>query len=297
MSYFVVKVIKEYEQYLFGDFLSCFYLSNDKIKYLFSNQCCFINGQVASINDKISESDIICIDTSYFDHNNIMPEESNLNILYEDEYLLIVNKYSKCIIYPDDIKKNNTMANYVSYYYLKNDLFYKVRHVHRLDFDTTGCLVYAKDIVTHAALSKMIENGTFIRKYIAIVEGVFSNKKGKIDLSIGKDRHINSKMIVAKNGKNALTNYEVLESKNNLSLIELKLATGRTHQIRIHMSYLKHPLLGDRLYGSKIEADRVLLHSSEVEFIHPITKQHVCVKCPMPMDMKKVWKNKKVDFK
>lgn len=293
MSYFVVKVQKMYVQYLLIDFLSSFYLSHDKIKYLFNNQCCFINGRVASINDKIKESDVICIDTTYFDHNDIIPEESDLNILYEDEYLLIVNKPSKCIIYPDDIKKTKTMANYISYYYLKNDLFYKVRHVHRLDFDTTGCLVYAKDIITHAALSKMIEEGTFSRKYIAITEGVFPNKKGKINASIGKDRHINGKMIVTKNGKNALTNYEVLETKNNLSLIELKLETGRTHQIRVHMSHLLHPLLGDKLYGSKIEVNRVFLHSYKVEFIHPITKQRVYVECPMPLDMKKVWENKK----
>ena len=293
MSYFLVNIKKEYDGYLFSDFLSSFSLANDKIKYLLNNKCCYINGQVANAESKLKTDDSICIDTNHYDDNDIIPEERDLNILYEDEYLLIVSKPAKCIIYSDDSKKTKTMANYISNYYLKNDLSYKVRHVHRLDFDTTGCLIYAKDIITHSALSAMVEHKTLTRKYLAIVEGVFPKKKGKVDSSIGKDRHINSKMIVSKTGKRALTNYQVLDEKNNKSLVELKLETGRTHQIRVHMAYIKHPLVGDKLYGSNISFERVLLHSSCVEFIHPITKELLIVKDVMPIDMKMNFENKK----
>ena len=110
----------------------------------------------------LKEHDELCIDTSFYDDNDVLPVEKELNVLYEDEYLLIVDKTANCIIYPDDLNIDNTMANYVSNYYFKNDLNYKIRHAHRLDYETTGVLVYAKDVITHAAISKMIEEKTLI---------------------------------------------------------------------------------------------------------------------------------------
>lgn len=292
MSYFVLKITKNYDQYLLSDFLSSFYLSNDKIKYLLNNQCCFVNG-VISKDVILKTGDELCIDTGFYDVNEVLPVDTKIDILYEDEYLLIVNKLPKCIIYPDDKNTDNTMANYISNYYLKNDLDYKVRHVHRLDYDTTGILVYAKDIITHAALSKMIELGTFVRKYLAITEGKFDKKIGQVKASIGKHRHQNNTMIVSKTGKTAITNYEVVDYQNNKSLVLLKLETGRTHQIRVHMSYIGHPLIGDSKYGSIINDERVLLHSYIVDFIHPMTNKKMHITSDMPNDFKKHLANKK----
>ncbi|MBQ8292838.1 MAG: RluA family pseudouridine synthase [Bacilli bacterium] len=287
MSYFVVKIDKKYDSYSLPTYLSSFYLSTDKIKYLINNNCCFINGVVVKDDYQVKEADELCIDTSFYDGNELLPSEKELNILYEDEYLLIISKPAKCIIYPDDLSKNNTLGNYVLNYYLSNDYDYKVRHAHRLDFDTTGCIVYAKDVITHAAICKMIETKELIRKYLAVVEGAIDKKKDLIDLPIGKNRHVNGKMIVSKTGKRAITSYEVLKTKNNKSLVLLKLETGRTHQIRVHMSHLNHPLVGDELYGAKTKEKRVLLHSYMVEFIHPITNKRIKVIDDMPDEMKK----------
>lgn len=284
MSFFVKKidefdVLKNIKEYLQSKNLSA-----EKIKYLFSNKCCYVNGVIVSEDYKLVVNDTLCIDTSYFDGLDYLPTEYKLDILYEDEYLMIINKPAKCIIYDDTMK--DTMANYVAYYYLSNDLDYKVRHAHRLDYDTSGCLVYAKDVITHARLNKMIEDGSFKRYYLAIVENNFNNKSGKITLSIGKDRHINNKMIVSKTGKKAITNYVVKKNMNGHALVSLLLETGRTHQIRVHMSAIKHPLVGDSLYGAKTENERVLLHSHKVDFIHPITNKKVVIECPLPIDMR-----------
>ncbi len=289
MSYFVINVQKEYDGYLLKDFLGSFYLSSEKIKYLITNNCCYINGEINN-NKILKEHDELCIDTSFYDDNDVLPVEKELNVLYEDEYLLIVDKIANCIIYPDELNIDNTMANYVSNYYLKNDLNYKIRHAHRLDYETTGVLVYAKDVITHSAISKMIEEKILIRKYLAIVEGKLLNKKGFIEAPIGKHRHENGKMIVSKSGKYAKTFYEVIKENNKYSLISLKLETGRTHQIRVHMSYINHPLVGDGKYGSKINDIRVLLHSHIVDFIHPITKEKIKVVSNIPQEFNKYCK-------
>ena len=286
MSYFVTKLTKEYDGYLLKDFLSSFYLSIDKIKYLINNNCCYINGKINN-NKILKEDDEICINTSYYDDNDVLPVKKELNILYEDDYLLIVEKLPNTIIYPDEANVDNTMANYISNYYLERNLDYKVRHAHRLDYDTTGVLVYAKDVITHASISKMIEEKTLVRKYLAIVEGKLTNKKGFIEAPIGKHRHENGKMVVSKSGKYAKTFYEVVKENNKYSLVSLKLDTGRTHQIRVHMAYINHPLVGDVKYNSTVKASRVLLHSHSVDFIHPITKQKIKVVSDIPQEFEK----------
>ena len=289
MSYFVANIKKEYDNYSLKDFLSSFNLSIDKIKYLINNNCCYINGIIDN-NKILKEHDEICIDTSFYDTNDVLPVKKNINVLYEDEYLLIVEKLPNCIMYPDDINIDNTMANYISNYYLEKNLDYKVRHAHRLDYETTGVLVYAKDVITHSAISKMIEEKTLIRKYLAIVYGKLQNKKGFIEAPIGSHRHENNKMVVSKTGKYAKTYYEVKKENNQYSLVLLKLDTGRTHQIRVHMSYIGHPLVGDSKYGANTKESRVLLHSHVVDFIHPITGEKINIVSNMPLDFKKYFK-------
>jgi 23S rRNA pseudouridine1911/1915/1917 synthase len=286
MSYFVTNINKEYDNCSLKDFLSSFSLSSDKIKYFINNNCCYINGIIDN-NKILKEHDEICIDTSFYDNNDILPIKKELNILYEDEYLLIVEKIANCIIYPDSENNDITMANYVSNYYLEKNLDYKVRHAHRLDYETTGVLIYAKDVITHAALSKMIEEKTLVRKYLAIIEGKSQNKKGFIEAPIGKHRHKKNTMLVSKTGKYAKTFYEVKKENNKYSMVLLKLDTGRTHQIRVHMSHINHPLVGDIKYGANIKESRVLLHSYIVDFIHPITNIKINVISNMPHDFKK----------
>ena len=284
MSFFVKNIDINDSSKTIKNYLLSKNLSSEKIKYLLNNNCCYVNGMIVSENHELKIKDSLCIDTCFFDDLDYSPTECKIDVLYEDEYLLLVNKPSKCIIY-DDIK-HDTMANYIAYYYMINNLDYKIRHAHRLDYDTSGCLLYAKDIITHAALNKIIENGSFKRYYLAVVEKNLDKKTGKINYSIGKDRHINGKMIISKTGKQAITNYIVKKDLNGYSVVSLLLETGRTHQIRVHMSAIKHPLVGDSLYGSKTKFNRVLLHSHKVDFIHPITNKHIVIECPIPNDMK-----------
>lgn len=283
MSYFVKKIDKLDTLKNIKDYLVSKNLSYEKMRYLINNKCCFINGLVVSEDYILNIDDTLCIDTSYFDGLDYLPTEYNLDILYEDDFLMIVNKPSKCIIYDDN--KNDTMANYIAYYYITKDLDYKVRHAHRLDYDTSGCIVYAKDIITHACLNKMIEEGSLKRYYLAVVENNFNKNNGKVNLSIGKDRHVNGKMVISKTGKTAITHYKVKKNFKGYALVSLLLETGRTHQIRVHMSAINHPLVGDEMYYAKTTFERVLLHSHKVEFIHPITGNKIEIECPLPKDM------------
>ena len=166
----------------------------------------------------------------------------------------------------------------MQYYFITNNINRSIRHVHRLDKDTTGCILYAKDIITHAALSKMLENNQIIRLYHAEVVGKVENK-GTYSNPIGKDRHHNNKMVVSKNGQKAITNYKLLkyDGNKNTSLVEIKLDTGRTHQIRVHFSYNLHPLIGDSIYNPHYSNEKLQLTSYSIEFIHPITRQKVYV--------------------
>lgn len=283
MSFFVKNIDINDSSKTIKNYLLSKNLSDEKIKYLLNNDCCYVNGMVVSENYELTINDVLCIDTCFFDNLDYSPTENKIDILYEDEYLLLVNKPAKCIIYDD--AKYDTMANYIAYYYMSKDLEYKIRHAHRLDYDTSGCLLYAKDVITHAALNKIIEDGSFKRYYLAVVENEFDNKSGKINYNIGKDRHVNGKMIISKTGKKAVTNYVVKKKFKGYSLVSLLLETGRTHQIRVHMSAIKHPLVGDSMYGSTTKFSRVLLHSHKVDFIHPITNKHIVIECPIPVDM------------
>ena len=159
-----------------------------------------------------------------------------------------------------------------------------IRHVHRLDTDTTGCLVYAKDILTHSYLSNLFENSNVKKEYNALVYGIIE-KSGKVDTSIGRNRHNNS-MITTPNGLNALTLYKPLKHINDCTLLNVEIKTGRTHQIRVHMASIKHPLLGDTMYGKNDEYKRVMLHCSHIGFIHPVYKYWVDFFAEIPQDMK-----------
>ena len=199
-------------------------------------------------------------------------DKLSVDVVYEDDYLLIINKPRGIIIHDDDKKKLNTLSNRVAKYYYDNGLNLCVRFAHRLDFDTTGLIIYVKDSLSFAYMNHFIENHQINRYYLALVEGNFKEKSGKINKNIGKNRHDSKKFIISKTGKEAITNYEVIKNYEGYSLVKLLLETGRTHQIRVHMASIGHPLLGDTLYGKKSNLiDRVALHSFKLSFIHLIS--------------------------
>ena len=285
MNYFKYTIKNKETGKNLNEWLQSFNLAKNKINYLIDNKCITINDELVFKREFIlKENDEVVIDVSNYEQIDYLPLRFNLDIVYEDDYILVVNKPSGVIIYPENKELSNTMANYIAYYYTKTNQNRTIRHVHRLDTDTTGCLVYAKDILTHSYLSNLFENSNVKKEYNALVYGIIE-KSGKIDTSIGRNRHNNS-MITTPNGLNALTLYKPLNYINDNTLLNVEIKTGRTHQIRVHMASIKHPLLGDTIYGKKDEYKRVMLHCSHIGFIHPVYKYWVDFFAEIPQDMK-----------
>lgn len=287
--YFHAKISKNMHKKTLTQYLESCGLANGKMKYFLKNQCCYINGELYQENQFLKINDFITIDISHFEKLDYLPDDMlddiHLQILYEDEYLLIINKPSGYIIYPENHLGHGTIVNMVANLYQKRGLNLSIRHCHRLDKDTSGCLVFAKDVITHSAMCKLFEERRIEKTYWAYVEGRIE-KPGIVNYAIGRDRHINGKMVVYAHGKKAKTTYKPLSYKNNTTLLEVKIDTGRTHQIRVHMATIGHPLLGDTLYGNQ-STGRVMLHCKTLSFIHPITSEKLYVEAPLFNDFKK----------
>lgn len=264
-------------------YIEGFGFGKPKIYMLFCEKRIQIHGVTPSKTYRLQAGDIIQID--YQEQRDFLPDKKKLDILYEDEYLLIVNKPKHILVHPDDKSKQGTMCNIVSYYYQNKNIDLSIKYAHRLDIDTTGILIFAKDSLTLAKLDLMISTHELARKYLCIVWGHFKEKNGTINAPIGEDRHHQQRKRVSKTGKPAITHYTVLKEYSKFSLVKVQLETGRTHQIRVHMAYTGHAIVGDQLYGG-VAAERPMLHSYEVEFIHPVTKKEIHLIKDIPYDMK-----------
>lgn len=269
------------------DFINYCHLGNEKIKKI--NDSIYINDIIATINDALNIGDILTIDDKQT--LDIPCLDKRIDILYEDDNVLLVNKPVGISIHSDGNENvDNTLANMVASYYKRKKLDMPVRYIHRLDYDTSGIVIFAKDILTMSYLSYLLENHKIRRDYLAFVEGVCDDEF-RIEKPIGRNRHVNGKYIVSKNGKIAITNGKTLEKYKGRCLVRLSLETGRTHQIRVHMSSIGHPLLGDKLYGGSLKLiKRQALHSYYVEFDNPITKKNIQISCKLPADMDKLKK-------
>ncbi len=280
------NIIPDFDGMTVDAYLTSFHLAKNRKEALYKGFV-FLNDQPTNPFVVLKTNDILTID--YQEKVDFLPDKKKLNIAYEDDYLLIVNKPTHILVHPDDKNKVGTMCNIVSYYYLNSQIQLSVKYAHRLDMDTTGLLIFVKDALTHAKIDEMIATHELKRTYLCLVSGHLPQKKGTIDLPIGKNRHESQKRRVSKTGKPAITHYEVIQEFKKYSLVKVNLETGRTHQIRVHMSFIGHPLLGDTLYGgSSTLAKRPLLHSYQVDLIHPVTHQAICIKKDLPFDMKKL---------
>lgn len=240
-----------------------------------------INTQTVSHNIRLYSGYFIEIDCMKEESDDIVPIERNLKILYEDETVLVAEKPIHLIVH-DDGNGCETMDRAVAGYFHRSGQKCPVRHIHRLDRDTSGCILYCKQSLLQPYFDHMMQTKQIRRTYLAIVHGRI-DKAMTINKSIGKDRHANRFRIHA-NGQKAVTHIKPLAYKNGKTLIECQLETGRTHQIRVHLSGISHPLVGDELYGKK-EAMRCALHSHTLTFIHPISHQEIIVISEMPSDM------------
>ena len=224
------------------------------------------------------------------------PEDIPLDIVYEDNDVIVVNKANKMVVHPAAGNRNGTLVNALLYH--SNELSsingdFRPGIVHRIDSETTGLLMIAKNDKSHIKLAEQLKEKTTHRIYYALVWGVINNETGTIDAPIGRDTRDRKKMTVTgENSKEAVTHFKVIERYKNATLIELKLETGRTHQIRVHMNYIGHPVVNDPVYGKKKLFDETgqCLHAKELGFIHPTTKKFIKFDSELPTSFKNIQK-------
>lgn len=262
-------------------------LSRSKIQKLIDNKKVIVNNKPVSANYKIKMGDLIDVNDDLNYEINIEKENIPLDIVYEDDDLLIVNKKSGMVTHPAPGHYTKTLVNALLYKFdISTTTDIRPGIVHRLDKDTSGLMVVAKNEKTHEKLSEMIKNKEVKRHYIALVEGVIQHETGTIDAPIGRDQYDRQKMAVTDiNGKDSITHFKVLKRYKNKTLVECILETGRTHQIRVHMKYINHPVVNDPIYNKKKSDDfGQMLHSKSIEFIHPITKKEIYFEVEPPKE-------------
>lgn len=271
-----------------NEFLLEFHLAKAKVYKLIFEKNVLINGMVAKGNDLVYKEDVVEVIVKDEYINRYEDYNYPLDIVYEDDEFLVVNKPMNMLIHPDG-NRCDTLVNAVSSYLKKKPVYFP----HRLDTTTTGAILFVKNFLLESYYNYLFSTHEVYRSYLAFCEGEVS--KMTIDKNIGSDRHQNGKMVVAKSGKKAITYVTPILTSCEASLVSIRLETGRTHQIRVHLSYVNHPLIGDTLYGrpSKL-INRVALHSHKMEFIHPITNKKYSFTVPMPEDMLNL---KKIFFK
>ena len=275
-----------------------------KVKFKFSERMIiklkkekriFLNNSPVYISAPLNIHDVIQIDMDFVETaDNIQPTQMNLKIIYEDEYLLILNKPAGLPIHPSANHFSDSLSNGVKYYFDTKNLAIKLRPVNRLDKDTSGIVIFAKHPYIQECLIKQMKNKKFCKNYLALVSGIFSPKNGTINAPITrKDNSIIERTIDLSSTldkEQAITHYKTLEILKNASLVEFTLETGRTHQIRVHSKFMNCPLVGDTLYGSPSNLiSHQALHAYKVSFYHPITNEFLEFTTQMPEDFKEAY--------
>lgn len=241
---------------------------------LIKNKLVSMNGKICDTRSIVHIGDIISIDFNYEeDNSNIVSKQMNLDILYEDDCFIVLNKPSGIAVHPSILHFDDTISNGLKFYFDSIHLHKKIRPVNRLDLNTSGLIVFAKNEYIQESLIKQMMNHTFKKEYLAVITGILNEKKGTIHKPISRKDGSIIERCISPNGKESITHFEVLKEFKDYSLIKCILETGRTHQIRVHFASIGHPLLGDDLYGKKSDlVNGQALVCYKLSFIHPITK-------------------------
>ena len=257
---------------------------------LFFSRGVYVNGVSAHTKRILKAGDMVAIrqfkDTSY----GVTPEEGNLDIIYEDNDVIVVNKPAGILVHPAGHTESGTLANYLAGYFKQKKQIVTIRPVHRLDRDTTGCVLFAKSGKLQTTLEKMLAEGKIHRSYEAVIVGAGSKlaeecPQGIIEAPIAKDVFRPNRRVVALGGQRAVTHFQVLKEGQSFSLLSLWLETGRTHQIRVHLAHSGYPVVGDKMYGRADKSlGRQALHAAALEFIHPLTGEKLKLRAKRPED-------------
>ena len=268
-------------------------LSRSHIQKLIEGGAVLVNGRAAKANYKLRTGDSVEIHVPEVQEWKILPEAIPLDVLYEDEDIIVINKARGMVVHPAAGVSSGTLVNALLYHC--KDLsgingVIRPGIVHRLDKDTSGVMVAAINDAAHVDLAEQIRLKTAHRIYQALVLGTIAEEKGVIRAPIGRHPTERKKMAVVPNGKEATTHFRVLERFSSYTFVECRLQTGRTHQIRVHMAYIGHPLLGDPKYGKKspFAIEGQALHSAELMLTHPRTKERLRFAAAMPADMEEI---------
>lgn len=269
--------------------------SRTYFKKLIEDEMVMVDGKPRKANYKLKTGDKIVVTLPDPVELEVKPEDIDIDIVYEDDELLVVNKPQGMVVHPAHGNYSGTLVNgLLKRCHGLSGINGVIRPgiVHRIDKDTSGIIVVAKTNEAHIALSEQLKEHSIDRKYIALLEGRLKEESGTVDAPIGRDPVNRKKMtVVSKNGKNAVTHYKVLELFDSNTLIEARLETGRTHQIRVHMAYIGHPVVGDPVYGYKKQRFKLngqLLHAAFLGFVHPKTQEYMAFTAPLPEYFKKV---------
>ena len=268
--------------------------TRSKIQKMIENGNILVNDVKVKDSYKVKENDYITIE-ALEETTDILPENIPLDIYYEDDDLIVVNKPSGMVVHPAPGNYTGTLVNALIYHtnnLSKVNTNIRPGIVHRIDADTSGLLLVAKNDKAHNILAEAIQKKEVVREYIALVEGIIMEDTATIDAPIGRDKKDRKKMTVtSENSKDAVTHIRVLERYKDSTLIRCKLETGRTHQIRVHLNYIGHPIVNDPVYGKKKLIDEKfgqMLHAEKIGFVHPTTKEYMEFTAPVPDRFKEI---------
>lgn len=264
-------------------------MSRSKISKMLKSGSILVNGKEIKNSYLLKNNDVISIDEYKEEDMDVVPEKMDLDIVYEDDDLIVINKANGVVVHPAVGNNHGTLVNGLLYYSKNLSSIngeFRPGIVHRIDAYTTGLLMIAKNDKAHEILAKELSEKKTTRKYIALVWGVIKHDTGTIDAPIGRDLKDRKKMAVTEiNSKEAITHFKVLERYKNATLIELQLETGRTHQIRVHMNYIGYPVVNDPVYGRRklIDETGQCLHAKTIGFIHPTTNEYMEFTSELPV--------------
>lgn len=286
-SFATYKVIKEHEGLTLEEYLkTILQYSGRKIQKLTRQKGIFLNGKKVFLQRKVKSQDVLRVLIAQDMTYGVEPEEGSIEILYEDDYMLVVNKPAYQLVHPTGQTTKGTLANYLAYYLQQQGVITTIRPVHRLDRETSGCVIFAKDDRSQFILEQQLKDRTLKRVYWALVKGIVHPPSATIDVPIGFHPTMANRRAVREKGDPAITHYHTLHNFSETSLVELRLDTGRTHQIRVHLAHIGYPLLGDGMYGIRTSLlTRQALHASSVSFNHVKDQNEITVQAPLPLDL------------
>ena len=260
--------------------------SSSQIKQLLDGGNITVNGKTEKAKYKVKSGDVIRLEEPETKTLELRPENIPLDIVYEDDDVIVINKPQGMVVHPAPGHDEHTLVNALLYHCPLSTIngTFRPGIVHRIDKDTSGLLMVAKNDKAHRSLAKQLKDKTNIREYVALVHGRIAEDEGTINAPIGRSLKDRKKQAVVKDGRNAVTHFEVLKRYRDYTFVKCILETGRTHQIRVHMKYIGHPLVGDPLYGPKktIKGNGQFLHAGKLGFVHPTTGKLLIFEAPLP---------------